>query len=287
MTEQNQNAMNDEQFDEYMYRKYEGNIKDGSLQIDNQIEVTNLRFIEKFDIQTLELQISSGMNVKLRSNTLTKLFVSNYRDEDEEQQQRLNMQVDDLELENLEILILQENKLKNEQLYNLAKFKKLHILNVSWNNVDLTNIHSVTSLTRLLMESCGLKNIDLISSLVNLKELDLSQNKGIKDIFSPLCKLNSLTTLTMQDCGLQNIDKISSLVNLEELDLSLNEDMDLNPLYQVRSLTKLSMRECGLTNIDQIALLINLKVLNLASNQLLNQFNRLIGKPQRAKYQLQ
>ncbi|CAL5984699.1 Leucine-rich_repeat domain superfamily [Hexamita inflata] len=171
MTEKNENATNEE-YDEYMTRKYQGQIEEGNLEVGDQLsgdpEVTNLRFLEKIDISTLNLYISSDMSIKLKSNTLKVLTVFNLREKDEEQQQRLNMQIDeeyehqyklnlnidDLELENLEVLNLQENNLKNNQLNNLAKFKKLHTLNVSWNRIDLMNIHNVTSLAKLFMRDC-------------------------------------------------------------------------------------------------------------------------------------
>ncbi|CAL6063436.1 leucine-rich_repeat domain-containing protein [Hexamita inflata] len=299
VTEQNQNALNEE-YDAKMTRKYEGKIKDGYLQIGDLFdggdpEVTSLRFLEKFNIQTLKLNISSDMSVKLRSNTLKKLNVVTYNlllnqneeqhddnedDDEDDQPQRLNMQVDDLELENLEVLKLENNKLENNQLYNLAKFKKLHTLNVSDNKIDLTHIHIVRSLTNLSMRECGLKNIDLISSLVNLEELDLSLNRDID--LNPLRKLKSLTTLYLRECGLTRIDQITSLVNLQELDISLNEDLDLNPLRKLKCLTTLYLRNCGLTNIDQIALLINLEVLDIAYNQLLtiNSLSSLVNLKQ-------
>ncbi|CAL6002508.1 InlB_B-repeat-containing protein [Hexamita inflata] len=183
MTEQNQNALNEE---------YE--IIDGKLEIGHPFggypEVTNMRFLEQFDIQTLKIHISSDMSVQLRSSLLQELSIFNIREYGQDkgrQKQRLNMQVDDLELENLEVLKLENNKLEDYQLYNLAKFKKLHSLDVSKNQVDLTHIHSVTSLTKLYMQRCELKDIDLISSLVNLEELDLSGNIDID--LSPLYKL--------------------------------------------------------------------------------------------------
>ncbi|CAL6037766.1 Leucine-rich_repeat domain superfamily [Hexamita inflata] len=92
------------------------------------------------------------------------------------EQQKLNLTVNDLELENLEVMLLENNNMENDQLYNLAKLKKLHTPDVSKNNVDLKHIHSVTSLTKLYMRECDLKNIDLITSL---EDLDLSSNIDI------------------------------------------------------------------------------------------------------------
>ncbi|CAL6002478.1 Conserved_hypothetical protein [Hexamita inflata] len=215
MTEQNQNSLNEE-YDAKMTRKYEGKIKNGKLEIGDMFsedpEVTNLRFLEKINIQTLELYISSDMNVKLRSKTLKELSVFQCMDEHGQLQFRLHLNVDDSELENLEYLNLQQNSLKNDQLYNLAKFKKLHTLDISQNKVDLTHIHSVISLTKLYMPGCGLRNVDQISSLINLEDLDISSNSDID--LSPLYQLKSLTKLTMRNCGLTNIDQITQLITV-------------------------------------------------------------------------
>ncbi|CAL6002324.1 leucine-rich_repeat domain-containing protein [Hexamita inflata] len=282
MTEQNQNALNEE---------YE--IIDGKLEIGHPFggypEVTNMRFLETFDIQTLTLFISNDLSVKLRSSLLQELSIFNIREYGQDkgrQKQRLNMQVDDLELENLEVLKLENNKLEDYQLYNLAKFKKLHTLDVSENQVDLTHIHSVTSLTKLSMRYCSLKNIDLISSLVNLQELNLSGNTSID--LSPLYKLKSLTKLYMRQCELKNIDQIVLLTNLDVLEVSLNQfktinqiyllanlkvlniswnkQIDISPLKVLVGLIKLNLRSCELTQLSALKHLTNLQDLDISHN---------------------
>ncbi|CAL6002462.1 Conserved_hypothetical protein [Hexamita inflata] len=230
----------------------------------------------------------------MRSNTLKKLTVFNYRDDDDDddvQQQRLNLNVDDLELENFEVLDLQDISLENDQLYNLAKFKKLHTLDVSRNDVDLTHIHIVKSLTKLNMAECGLQNIDQISSLVNLEELDISYNNCIKDI-SPLYQVRSLIKLFINNCGLKNIDQITQLINLEvlyisnnqqqsidsisllvnlkELDISYNDNIDIAPLKNLVGLTILNISYCGLTQLSSSKPLINLQNLNICSYDYVN-----------------
>ncbi|CAL6002480.1 leucine-rich_repeat domain-containing protein [Hexamita inflata] len=228
----------------------------------------------------------------MRSNTLKKLTVFNYRDDDDDdvQQQRLNLNVDDLELENLEILDLQDISLENDQLYNLAKFKKLHTLDVSRNDVDLTHIHSVTSLTKLNMTECGLQNIDLISSLVNLEELDISLNRNVD--LSQLWQVRSLTKLSVRQCGLTNIDQITQLINLEvlnvadnslltinsigsllnlkELDINYNKLIDITPLKSLVGLIKLNLSQCRLTQLSALQHLINLQDLDLSFNYDIN-----------------
>ncbi|CAL6011187.1 leucine-rich_repeat domain-containing protein [Hexamita inflata] len=291
MTQQNEKALNEE-YDAKMTLKYAGKIKDGNLEIDNSHdvdpEITNLRFLEKFDIQMLKIRIRIYMHVKLRSNTIKALNLGNQRITIENQ--LLNLKVDDLELENLEVLELENNKLENDQLYNLAKFKKLNTLNVSNNNVDLTHIHTVSSLTKLTLQECGLKNIKQIASLVNLKELDLSKNTDLD--LSQLCKLQSLTKLSIYNCGFKNIDQfvlltnlevlvisynllknissIGKLVQLRELDISWNTNLDIAPLKDLVGLIILNLSGCDLRQLSALKPLINLQTLDLTSNYCIN-----------------
>ncbi|CAL6002344.1 Conserved_hypothetical protein [Hexamita inflata] len=134
-------------------------------------------------------------------------------DEHGQLQFRLHLNVDDLDLENLEVLNLYRNSLENDQLYNLTKFKKLHTLDVSFNKVDLTHIHSATSLTTLAMPGCGLYDIDQITYLINLEVLNVADNQ-------------LLTT-----------NSIGSLLNLKELDISYNDNIDIAPLKDLVGLT--------------------------------------------------
>ncbi|CAL5985008.1 Leucine-rich_repeat protein [Hexamita inflata] len=311
MTEQNQNAQNEE-YDEFITRVYEGKIKNGRLEISNQDreypQITSLRFLQKLDIQALYFYNDTDISIKLQSQTIKELTFDKTFEQD-----KLNLNIDDLELENLEVLDLHDNNLENVQLYNLAKFKKLNTLNVSRNRVDLTHIHCLISLTKLSMQKCGLKNIDQISLLLNLKDLNLSQNilenQQLNNNLFKLKKLQaldisdnkvdltyihsvkSLTHLNIQECGLQNIDQISSLVNLEELDLSYNECIkDFNPLSKIQSLSTLQSihKRLRLKKYQLNRLANQFKISEFAFKLAENyRFNRLIGKSQRARYQFQ
>ncbi|CAL5997975.1 leucine-rich_repeat domain-containing protein [Hexamita inflata] len=273
----------DQQYDAKMTQRYKGKIKDGKLEIQDP-EITNLKFLEKFDISMLKLQNCSDMSVKLKSKTIKQLTVLN------SMYAHAIFNLNDLELENLEVMELQDNDLENDQLYNLSKFMKLHTLDVSRNKVDLTNIHNVTSLTTLYLRKCGLQNIDQIASLVNLKDLDISGNIDIE--LSPLYKLKSLSKLQMCYCALknidqidmlitlkvlaissnylQNIDSIRLLVNLKELDISQNESLDITPLKDLVGLTQLNLNFCGLTRVSALKPLINLQFLDLSFNSGIN-----------------
>ncbi|CAL5998491.1 leucine-rich_repeat domain-containing protein [Hexamita inflata] len=286
----NKNDVNQQQ-EEQISRKYECKIQYGNLLIgdwqrgDQQIK--NLRFIEKFNIQKLMIYVSDNLNIKFRSITINELILEK---SEQARSDVTHFNTDDLELENLEVLTLENNKLKNQQLYNLAKFKKLHTLNVSGNNVDLTHIQYVTSLTKLYMKRCGLQNIDQITSLVNLEDLDLSANKGI--FLYPLCNLKNLSKLNISECNLKQIDNIGSLTNLEVLNISLNtleniksisrlvnlkklnimqnERITITPLNDLVGLVKLDLTYCQLKQLNALKPLVNLQILDVSFNSNIN-----------------
>ncbi|CAL6011247.1 Chain_A [Hexamita inflata] len=296
MTEYKYNAQNEE-YDDKMILKYKDKIQDDHLQIGDQfnadIEVTNLSFIGKLKIKSLNLYINKFQKFNFKNGTIQKLnILQSVADFDIYEE--INLNVDDLQLDNLEILQFindqNQNQLENDQLYNISKFKKLHTLDVSCNNVDLTHIHSVISLTVLTMRGCGLTNIDQIQSLVNLNDLDLSDNFGI-DI-NPLCKITSLIKLNISDCNLKQIDQIgfltnlevldismnellkidsiSQLINLKELDISENKNIQINSLSRLVGLAKLNLSCCGLRQLSALRSLINLQTLDISFNSNLN-----------------
>ncbi|CAL6002224.1 Conserved_hypothetical protein [Hexamita inflata] len=290
----NQNIINQEH-DEQMTHAYESKIYDGDGLIIGNLasgdpEVTNLRFLEKFSISTLYIYVNEKMNLKLRNDTIKNLTIDKYIHFEGATILLLNLIIDEFELENLEVLTLQNNNLENEQLFNLVKFKKLHTLIVSKNSVDLTHIHNVTSLTTLYMAECGLTNIDKITSLINLEDLDLSVNKDLN--INPLCKIISLTKLSLSDCNLkqidqigsltnlkfldlsinllQNIDSIRKLVNLQELNISQNKNLDITPLKELIGLVKLDLKNCDLRSLIAQKPLINLQILDISNNSNIN-----------------
>ncbi|CAL6093155.1 leucine-rich_repeat domain-containing protein [Hexamita inflata] len=284
MNRQNQNILIQE-YDEQMTQKYQEVIQDGNLIISGDSDITSLKFIEKFNIQTLKLSINDS--IKLQSKTIKELTIQLPLFQEE---QILNLNIDDLELENLEVLLLNNNNLENDQLNNLSKFKKLRNLDVSCNNVDLTHLHNVTSLTKLSMQACGLQNIEQITSLLNLKDLDLKINRDI-DI-CPLYQLISLTKLNIQSCNLKQIDKIGQLINLQVLDLSdnllqhinsisrlvnlkelnimSNEGVDITPLGDLPGLVSLDLESCGLKQLSALKPLVNLQFLDVSFNSNIN-----------------
>ncbi|CAL6045717.1 leucine-rich_repeat domain-containing protein [Hexamita inflata] len=288
MTEQYPNVLNKE-YDEKMYRIYEGKIEDGNLEIGNwckaDSQITNYKFLKKFNIKSLNLYIDNKISVKFRNETINELILYLIHHGDEV----FNLKVDDLELENLEVLkVLNSPKLYNHQLNNISKFKKLHTLDVSGSNVDLRHIHRAISLTKLSMFFCSLKNIDKISLLTNLmvlnisnnllqninsvcflqnlKELNISSNKKI-DI-TPLKDLVGLIKLDMSRCELRQLTALKPLINLQNLDISFNSDINITELQYLKNLTQLHLDYCNIVSIYVLRPILNLEELWIANNKI-------------------
>ncbi|CAL6056139.1 leucine-rich_repeat domain-containing protein [Hexamita inflata] len=251
LTELNQNNCLSEQeiaLDEKIAKKYLNQIRNDQLNIGNlhngDPELTSLKFIETLNIKKLNLINNINMILKLNSSSITKLFIqiTQYNIAQKE------WTVNDLEIENLEDLSLIDCNLVNHQILNISKFRKLKVLDLSANYLDLTYVYKLTNLTKLSMCRCGLKYIDQIVSLLYLEELDLSENYGI-DI-SPLKYLVKLTFLELCKCNIISVQALRPLVNLEWLNLSYNKIvfLDRYELHGMKKLKYLNLKSNYITN---------------------------------------
>ncbi|CAL6047177.1 Conserved_hypothetical protein [Hexamita inflata] len=133
------------------------------------------------------------------------------------------------------------------------------------------NIHTIKfniQLEKLNINNCRLKQIDMMSFLVNLKELDLANN-CFNDL-TPLQNLVKLTKLNLSSCEITNIEPLQSIINLEDLDLSQNSNLtNLIPLQKLMKLAILNLKYCQkLKQFDPLRSLIDLKQLILDFNDL-------------------
>ncbi|WP_431213619.1 leucine-rich repeat domain-containing protein [Puia sp. P3] len=125
-----------------------------------------------------------------------------------------------------------------------AHLTSLNLSNVPRTGADLHCLSGLTSLERLYLGSCGLKDIDGLATLKNLKTLSLRYNK--------IGDLRSLTELTA----------------LEELHLSGNRITTISPIANLRQLTDLSLRRNQVSDISALAGCTRLEKLRLNQNQI-------------------
>lgn len=89
----------------------------------------------------------------------------------------------------------------------------------------------MTNLENLTLEGVGLKNIEFISNLKQLNNVNVSHNQ-IEDI-TPLSSLENLQWLNLEDNHIKDVTVIGSMLNLFSLNLAGNEIRDVRPLIQL------------------------------------------------------
>ncbi|CAL6005853.1 Conserved_hypothetical protein [Hexamita inflata] len=182
--------------------------------------------------------------------------------------------------ENIKDFQLEDCTIKCIVSFQPKKLEKLDIINTQNNLQFLKELTAYNkkylqleklNLSRKLNLSSNVDRIDVLSYLINLKELDLSRNAlNCDDGLSPLQYLVRLEKLNLsnQNRKLQNINGLSFLTNLKELDLSKNTCNDLTPLQYLLKLTKLNLESCHFTKntaLQSLQSLVNLEELNLSS----------------------
>lgn len=147
--------------------------------------------------------------------------------------------------------------------YALGQLKHLEYLDLSNSNIyGHLHIGKLTSLKALKLRGCGIWALpDSFANLINLEELDLSQNQFM---VVPKCmgSMKALKTLLINNNNLSNFP-IIDFPRLEHLDISGNSfDKFPHAVSKLTSLMFLNISRCRFDSVD-IYNLVNLKVLTL------------------------
>ncbi|KAG6416185.1 hypothetical protein SASPL_123609 [Salvia splendens] len=103
---------------------------------------------------------------------------------------------------------------------------------------------------RSLFQDVEIKIPRDIGNLVQLRKLDLSRNRELKELPDSICKLVELRTLSIANCSLEEIPpEIGKLVQLRQLDLSLNRKIQELP-ESICSLVELQIMKIAGTTIN-------------------------------------
>ena len=87
---------------------------------------------------------------------------------------------------------------------------------------DFSGLGNLVNLEKLVIANSNIKSLDWLPNLTKLKELDLTNCKGLED-FSSISQLHNLNKLVIEGCKkLENIKFVKNLDYLEWLDLSAN-----------------------------------------------------------------
>lgn len=156
---------------------------------------------------------------------------------------------------------------------------------------SLKGLENCTNLRFLHETIQNIADISLLSNLVQLEVLELSQNRVIKDItplknltnlknldlqanmvedISVLENLKHLTYLNLIDNSIKSLAPIGKLTDLDELWLSLSVDNNLSFIKSLRNLQLLWMPICNVTDISPLKDLSNLRKINLDGNKIID-----------------
>ncbi|CAL6034194.1 leucine-rich_repeat domain-containing protein [Hexamita inflata] len=244
-------------YNQKMITLYQDQIIDGYLEIQNNLELKSLDFIDNLkDLKDLE--IHQCPNVircpKIQSKSITRVSfsfckINNFRN---------------IELENLEQISFCGNKKSNFR--ELIKFKTLKDLQIGFINVNINSISSMTYLKQLKLIQCQISNISVLSQFLMLEQLDLTFNPKI--IVSQLSNLVQLTKLSLAYCQIQEISAFSTLINLKDLSLYKNNITNLTPLSKLIGLQKLYLGGNQVSDILVLRSLRNLQCLDISNNKI-------------------
>ncbi|APT28949.1 internalin [Bacillus anthracis] len=132
---------------------------------------------------------------------------------------------------------------------------------------DFSGLEFMTNVEELTLQNVNMKNAEFISSLRNLKSVDLSYNQ-IEDI-KPLHSLEDLEKLNVSDNGIKNVPELFKMQKLKTLDLSNNklDNAALDGIHQLENLDALLVNNNEINNLDEISKVSKLNKLEMMSNK--------------------
>lgn len=133
---------------------------------------------------------------------------------------------------------------------------------------DFSSLSSMTNVKSLDLTGCkiGSKALTEISSMTWLETLVLDKN-SVSDT-EPISKLVKLKSLSLSDNSVKDISPISGLSNLTDLVLSKNFIQDISPLSSMPRLKTLDLSDNLITSVSPISELTSLKEVNFSGNQI-------------------
>lgn len=151
-------------------------------------------------------------------------------------------------------------------LAEMPHLKNLSLAGCSLSSDALKYIGGCTELETLDLSNCGISNISALSTLNQLKVLNLDDN-SINNL-TALGKCSSLEELHICRNAVTALTPLASLSNLKILDVSLNSIDTIAPIIKCTSLSELNVSDNKLTDLEGIGSLKNLTSLIASKNEI-------------------
>ncbi len=153
-----------------------------------------------------------------------------------------------------------EGRLYTHQLLTLIE------LDLSGRGIrELEGIEGIRNLRVLDLSDNQIEDLTPLHGLRKLQKLNLGENQGLEIGLMP--KMPKLEELRLRNCSIVDISWLEKFPNLKVLDLSRNQIEDVKPLAQMTQLKKLNLRENRVRDITALAEMKQLTYLNLHSNE--------------------
>ncbi|CAL5970217.1 leucine-rich_repeat domain-containing protein [Hexamita inflata] len=141
------------------------------------------------------------------------------------------------------------------------------ITNLQFTNAPQTNFTGFEQMKQLMILSLNdnqLSQINFISSLINLTNLNVCSNI-IKDL-SPLQNLIQLKEINLNFNKIQDISPLKKLVKLEIIHINSNQIIDIHPLKYLKELSQLYIRQNKIITIKPLQSLSKLVICDVNYN---------------------
>ncbi|MBY0757210.1 leucine-rich repeat domain-containing protein [Clostridium sardiniense] len=152
---------------------------------------------------------------------------------------------------NIEGLDLRDNNIRDIKTLAKLTTNKLGLLDISENPIKyVPDLSNLTILRTFRAEDCNIGDIDSLTVLSDLRELNLSGNK-----ISEVGQLNRLSKLNYLNLNSNNIKNITSIKNLNELtylNLGNNQVDDVSSLSSLNKLITLIISDNNIGDISPI-----------------------------------
>lgn len=128
------------------------------------------------------------------------------------------------------------------------------------------DLSHLSRLEKLTIHEKVLDNLDFLSGMEHLKQLDLTGCRFPAPSLSTLSDLPNLEHLTIAKCGLSTIASLEGASRLNYLDASSNTLRNLEVLSSMTTLTHLNLAHNAVMELNQLSGLVNLSKLDISSN---------------------
>ena len=150
------------------------------------------------------------------------------------------------------------------QLQSLTRISRLSLMQ---NQIsDISPLRSLTSLTSLAFNANQVVDITPVQSLTNLTSLNMAGNEI--SYIGPVQSLSGLAFLSIAENQISDISPLQPLSNLTYLDASSNHIDDITSLQFLSELVELFLYDNQITDITPLKSLVNLQQVDLYGNPL-------------------